>query len=60
MKNRSYKELEYKPAAISEQELEAAKLAFLASGGTVQRVDTNEKQFHKQRESVKTHNFRVR
>ena len=60
MKNRSYRELEDKPAAISEQELEAAKSAFLASGGTAQRVDTNEKQFHKQRESVKTHNFRVR
>lgn len=35
MKN--YKLLEEKPAPISEDELEKAKAAFFASGGTIQR-----------------------
>lgn len=60
MKNRSYKELEDKGSPISVDELEAAKAAFLSSGGTVQSVDFDEKKFRKQRESVSTYNFRYR
>lgn len=60
MKYRTYKELEDKSPAVTQDDLDAAMQAFLSSGGTVQSLDSNDKEFRKQQKAVTTKNVRFK